>query len=518
MNIRYIRDRINGSTANSSDHWCEFQAIDTGGTNRLLNINPTRPNGATWNNSPAKDSGNWATDGVVNTAYLDGGASHEPLVFDLGATYNINYVKIWHYYADGRTYHNNKTEVSVDGSNWITIFDTDISGEYAETSSGRTTYCYRMESPINKFKYQGQQLDDVCASLYKEVDNKNATGNKYEYGTLNFFKRLGYGIAEHRALPNITAVDTDFSPAPAWTNKTLVSGADNQPAKLYDFLVARALTINANTGSTIQNSYDNLKVVGESWYCIDLLNNWGKIWGAGVLVLCGCGGGGAGGNGYWLTNNGGGGGGGGAGAYVYYRIKPTTNGNSYLSVTIGEAGRGGGEVSNGSAGGTTTLIYNNGLTNNTTIVSLGGGGGGKSQGAGGAGGSSPQNGVVNSVVVNDSNIYIKILRVWNGANGAASADNGNNKTGGGWDTGNLALPSNGSATTFRFVYSGGGVNGDWRDGGGGAASTFSNGGNAGSDGSGSSGGYGAGGGGGEGANKSGGNGGQGLLAWITRAI
>jgi hypothetical protein len=439
-------------------------------------------------------------------------------VFDLGAIYNIEYVQIWHYYADGRTYHNNKTEVSRDGANWITIFDTDVSGEYAETSTGRTTYCYRAETPINKFLYQGQPLDSVCASFYKETGALNIT-DAWGYESLDFFDRLRYGIAKHRALPNITAVDTDFTPAPAWTGKTLVAGTDNRPAKRYDFLVARALTINANTGTTIQNSWENAHTANGEWKCIDLLNNWERKWCAGVLALCGGGGGGAGGNGYWLSNNGGGGGGGGAGAYVYIRVKPTTNSTARLVWSIGAAGAGsGGELKDGGPGGPTILVYeDNG--EGLTIVSLPGGSGGKSQGSGGAGGSSAYNGIVNSVVVNDSNIYIKVLRVWNGASGGNSANNGNSKSGVNWDTGNLALPSNGSATTFRFVYSGGGVvGGSWYDAGSGGASTFSNGGQAGHDSNGGTGGYGAGGGGGENTGKSGGSGGPGLMAWITRAI
>ena len=39
---------------------------------------------------------------------------------------------------DGRTYHNTKIEVSADGTNWTTLFDSAVSGEYAETSAGHT--------------------------------------------------------------------------------------------------------------------------------------------------------------------------------------------------------------------------------------------------------------------------------------------------------------------------------------------------------------------------------------------
>ena len=57
---------------------------------------------------------------------------------DLGEVTIVSYLKIWHYYSDGRTYHETKTEVSADGENWTTVFDSNIDGEYSETSSGNT--------------------------------------------------------------------------------------------------------------------------------------------------------------------------------------------------------------------------------------------------------------------------------------------------------------------------------------------------------------------------------------------
>ena len=58
---------------------------------------------------------------------------------DLGAVYSVNKVNVWHYSCDGRTYHNTKTEVSENGTDWYTVFDSAVSGEYAETASGRPT-------------------------------------------------------------------------------------------------------------------------------------------------------------------------------------------------------------------------------------------------------------------------------------------------------------------------------------------------------------------------------------------
>ncbi len=57
---------------------------------------------------------------------------------DLGAAYSVDKLKVFHYAADGRTYHQTKTQVSTDGVSWTTIFDSAVSGEYAETSAGKT--------------------------------------------------------------------------------------------------------------------------------------------------------------------------------------------------------------------------------------------------------------------------------------------------------------------------------------------------------------------------------------------
>ena len=59
---------------------------------------------------------------------------------DLGDVYDVTMLNIAHYYRDGRTYHNTRTEVSVDGKTWFSLFDSSRSdlgmGEYVEPSSG----------------------------------------------------------------------------------------------------------------------------------------------------------------------------------------------------------------------------------------------------------------------------------------------------------------------------------------------------------------------------------------------
>ena len=124
MDIRYVRDTTNGSTANANSHWCEFQVFNDVGEN------------IAWGRDVKIDSTNYSnsviTDGIVNSAYIGTSSGSHSLIFDIGFVEHVTKIKIWHYYPDGRTYHSNVTEVSVDGTNWFTVYQ----GEKPETSAG----------------------------------------------------------------------------------------------------------------------------------------------------------------------------------------------------------------------------------------------------------------------------------------------------------------------------------------------------------------------------------------------
>lgn len=118
--IRYIRESMNGSTANSGNHWVEIEAYDDSERNIAL--------GKTANHV-------LLTDGSIATSPW---ASPTPnATVDLGSVHKVSYLKIWHYYGDKRTYHNIKTEVSTNETDWITVFDSTRDGEYAESDQGK---------------------------------------------------------------------------------------------------------------------------------------------------------------------------------------------------------------------------------------------------------------------------------------------------------------------------------------------------------------------------------------------
>jgi hypothetical protein len=135
--VRYIRDWIAGSNANPGNHWVEIQSLN-GATNVAVG-KPTTFSSLLTQGVPAL-----VTDGNTDTANYAGFGSgvYAPgwCMVDLGAVYDIDTVKVWHYYADGRIYNATKTEVSTDGITWKTVYDSAVSGTYQETAAGRTYY------------------------------------------------------------------------------------------------------------------------------------------------------------------------------------------------------------------------------------------------------------------------------------------------------------------------------------------------------------------------------------------
>ena len=131
-NVRYIRDYANGSNVNAFNYWNEVQALTAGAVNRAQGKTPTISSGTLTN--PAN-----LTDGTKTTyGYESSGNGIQKYVqIDLGAIYNdITQIKIIHYYLDTRTFHGTKTQYSSDGTNWTTVYDSSVSGEYLEPADG----------------------------------------------------------------------------------------------------------------------------------------------------------------------------------------------------------------------------------------------------------------------------------------------------------------------------------------------------------------------------------------------
>lgn len=185
MKARYIRDWIQGSTLSTNNVWREINVIRKDGTNVAQGKTPS--SNGTFNASyPAAN----ATDNNINTyAQINGTtpATSNYIRIDLGQVYNdIDYIQIWHDYADERTYYGTKTEISVDGITWTTIYDSATMGTYKETIGGKThSQRYnRIVSEVNRSKAItdkfGTRVDGGLISTviteYRELDSPQVTG------------------------------------------------------------------------------------------------------------------------------------------------------------------------------------------------------------------------------------------------------------------------------------------------------------------------------------------------------
>ena len=81
------------------------------------------------------DNDPWANNSTQYATMGPGGLHY--ITIDLGAVYSVNKINLWHYANDGRTYHGTKTQVSENGSTWVTVYDSAVSGEYPETPEGK---------------------------------------------------------------------------------------------------------------------------------------------------------------------------------------------------------------------------------------------------------------------------------------------------------------------------------------------------------------------------------------------
>jgi hypothetical protein len=135
--IRYIRDWLGPSDSSNSHIWCEIKANESNGTNVALNklVIPDI-------NAPySVRTPDYVTDGHTGTTYYFNSIVDTEIhnvVVDLGQPYLLDNLQIWHYPDNSRTFFNTKTEVSYDGIEWFTVFDSAISGTYKETSAGHT--------------------------------------------------------------------------------------------------------------------------------------------------------------------------------------------------------------------------------------------------------------------------------------------------------------------------------------------------------------------------------------------
>lgn len=172
--IRYIRNWLNGNTLNTWNHWIELKAITIDGTN-------VAKNKISYLNDPANQSPSFVDENIDTNQWTNQNMNTEPglncQVVDLGSVRtDIEKIIIWHYYDDARKYHNNKTEVSADGIRWTTLYDSNINGEYIETTNGFTIYVpYSIEltGKHGRSLFVGERSYNLLANYFDDCDFEN---------------------------------------------------------------------------------------------------------------------------------------------------------------------------------------------------------------------------------------------------------------------------------------------------------------------------------------------------------
>ena len=136
MNIRFIRIYSNGSNVNSYNHFVEVQAINKN------NENVAYGKGLFYYSSKKDGNASYVTDGITNNSnnYFGTNGGLQNIIIDLGSVVDVESIKMWRYYADGRVYNGTIIQVSTDNETYTDVFNYETDGTYAETSEGKTIY------------------------------------------------------------------------------------------------------------------------------------------------------------------------------------------------------------------------------------------------------------------------------------------------------------------------------------------------------------------------------------------
>jgi hypothetical protein len=134
-NVRYVKDCINGNSANAYNQWVEIQTMKDG-ENIALNKTVT----GTVNQYNSTYSYSKIVDGVIISTQYGRSVSTglRCVTIDLGSTYNLDEIAVWHVFADNRTFNNNITSVSSDNSTWVEV----INKQEPETIYGKRVSAY----------------------------------------------------------------------------------------------------------------------------------------------------------------------------------------------------------------------------------------------------------------------------------------------------------------------------------------------------------------------------------------
>ena len=178
----------------------------------------------------------YATDGIISTSnYADSytGTGLEWVQLDLGASYNIGDIKLWHYFGDARKYHDVIVQLSNDSTftkGVTTVYNNDTNNsaglgigtnsEYPETSAGLDI-----------------QVNAVNARYARFYSNGSTVNSYNHYGEIQIFKAN-----------NLAANIIPTTSSSGWTNLAMIT----------DGIISTSNYADSSTGTGLQWAQLNL--------------------------------------------------------------------------------------------------------------------------------------------------------------------------------------------------------------------------------------------------------------------
>ena len=182
--VRYIRDFIGQADTTkgyeyASPMWMEIEVFNSKGVNVAKGCKVILQSGKTAYTSTS----------TVNDEYFGEGFSYTDMsgvnyiTLDLGSVmYDIDSIKVWHGFLNSGVtdiklvgvFNNTKTQISVDNTNWTTLFDSSISGTYGEFYAGNevkvnSRYLNTMQG---SFTEEGLKILNGSIEVYNGLNDK----------------------------------------------------------------------------------------------------------------------------------------------------------------------------------------------------------------------------------------------------------------------------------------------------------------------------------------------------------
>lgn len=187
-------------SSSAENRWVECNVI-SGDINLALGITPTCKNSSL--TALTVSNPEYYTDGMLLDEALEryiSSTENSCLEIDLGDVYyNIDYIRVWHYYEDNRVY-NHKMQISTDGVSWVTIYDSDITGGYAETSYGKVYYLNNaavaenialLNISANQIESRIENIEGGYSSIKEQADKiESIVGSESEDGATGLISSI----------------------------------------------------------------------------------------------------------------------------------------------------------------------------------------------------------------------------------------------------------------------------------------------------------------------------------------